>query len=420
MQFIKPFVHKALVFLFLILFSSGMYCQEVEAESQEENQAEEESTEQTQTQKQRDFIQKIEWEEDANALEYELIIQTPEGAEVLRSPKITQTFFEFSIAAGEYQYCIIAYDFLGHEASKTEWHPLTITKALKPEIVLEKNTFDVPRSGKKNTVEIPVDIEKITSDSVVELVNTKTGERITGTLVTEEVEDSASYEENEVKSSSASFENVQEGDWKLVITNPSGYSNDSEVITVSREAKEPLRYGEINLSGTVLFNFILTDTLNTYAQNESFLIQNLLGYGGAFNWLFLEFDTVQFGVSLDYAHAKRIKQKDAVFDLNLTFDAANLSLLFRKNFLDKKIGLDVKAGAGFLLVTEGINYHGNYSKMAHNPLYYGYICYEGGLAFNWIPFKHMIVEAGVDFIYAPMNQMQGMFLWPYLNLGLRF
>lgn len=381
------------------------------------NPAESEQNTNSQT---HDFSQKLEWEEEPNALDYQIIIQDILGQEVLQSERITECFFEFSLPAGEYRYSIIAYDFLGHEASRTEWNNFTITKALRPEINLEQKEIEVPRTGKTNTVEIPVDVEKITKDSTVELVNTQTGERIPGTLVVEEIEDSETYDENEAKSTSATFENVKTGDWKLVITNPSGYSTDSEVITVAKEARPPLRYGEFDVFASVSTTLILTEPLNTYTKSEDFYILNLLSFGGAINWLFMEHGDFQLGASLDYNRFMRIKQKDAIYDLNLTFDAANLTLLYRYNFLEKKIGIDLRLGAGFLLVTEGINYHGNYSKMAHNPLYYGYICYEGGLAFNWIPFSHMIVETGANFIYAPTDSMQGMFLLPYLNLGVRF
>jgi len=382
-----------------------------------QNPAESEQNTNSQT---HDFIQKLEWEEEPNALEYQIIIQDSLGQEVLQSDLITDCFFEFTLPAGEYRYSIIAYDFLGHEASRTEWHNFTITKALRPEINLEQKEIEVPRKGKTNTLEIPVDIENITKDSTVELVNTKTGERIPGTLVVEEIEDSETYDENEAKSTSATFENVKTGDWKLVITNPSGYSTDSEVITVSREQKEAVDYGEFNITGTALIDFILTEPWNSFLKNDTFLIQNLLGFGGAVDWYFMDKNDFQFGLSLDYNHFKRIKQKDAVYDLNLSFDAANFSFLVRRNFLDKKIGINARLGAGFLLITEGVNYHGNYSKMVHNPLYYGYICYEGGLAFNWIPFNHMIVQTGLDFLYARMNSGNGMFLWPYLSLGVRF
>jgi hypothetical protein len=82
------------------------------------------------------IIQRLAWEKDANALNYEIIVEqkNPSGAgytEVLRSAA-TEPFAEVSLAPGAYRYKVLVYDLLGRPAADPQWTPLDIDPAWEP------------------------------------------------------------------------------------------------------------------------------------------------------------------------------------------------------------------------------------------------------------------------------------------------
>lgn len=177
------------------------------------------------------FKQKLEWEKDANALEYKVEIIGVSNSGINKTIKTEKTSVEFSMDAGDYKYRVFAYDFLGREASVTEWKTFTITKALKPKVNLKDTTVTVD-GRKKRPVTIPVDVESITNETTLTFVNTETGEEIKGKINTEKNKDGT------VSSKSVVFPDVSVGDWKMVVTNPSGLSTESEVVQVAPQGKK--------------------------------------------------------------------------------------------------------------------------------------------------------------------------------------
>ena len=129
----------------------------------------------------KEFKQKLMWQAEPNALEYKIEIQNVDDSSEFRTIETKETFIEFSMPAGDYIYRIFAYDFLGREASVTEWMSFSILKAVKPEISLTDEIVNVNPAENK-PVEIPVNIEKITSESSAVVVNEETGEKLDGKI----------------------------------------------------------------------------------------------------------------------------------------------------------------------------------------------------------------------------------------------
>jgi hypothetical protein len=173
--------------------------------------------------------QKIEWKEDPNAFEYKVELKNlADGTtDTFTTEKSSVTF---SKPAGKYQYRITAYDFLGRESSVSRWQPIEFVKALKPKVEKVKEKVEVKpkltEEGKAvadTKIEIPVDIESVTKDSKVELVNPSTNEKIPAQIVFDRASD-----EKEKKAQKILVSDVKGGDWKIRVTNPGGFTAESE------------------------------------------------------------------------------------------------------------------------------------------------------------------------------------------------
>lgn len=176
----------------------------------------------------RKFPQRIEWRSDANALEYRVEVRregdggTTSGT---TSYSTEATFLELSLPAGRYGYRVTAIDFLGREAGVSGWTEFEILKASVPAIELRGRSVGV--LGEDGSLELDVGLSDVTEGSVVELV----GETVEGSLSP----DGGKRREagSEVESfPRVYFRNVPSGRYRLRVTNPSGLSSESDVITV--------------------------------------------------------------------------------------------------------------------------------------------------------------------------------------------
>ena len=185
------------------------------------------------------FKQTLHWNSDPNVLEYKIEIQNNSG-KIIKTITTENSSIELSLTEGRYKYRITAYDLLGRESVSTSWISLEVAVAKQPEIIHKKELEALAEDGK--TLELDVDVDDVTSDTVAELVNTKTKAKIKGKLIVDAdragATASAVAASETHKANKVQFTNVPEGDWKLVITNPSGLSSESEAFEVKDVIKE--------------------------------------------------------------------------------------------------------------------------------------------------------------------------------------
>ena len=178
------------------------------------------------------FKQKLSWVEDKNAFDYKVEIRGVETSykSLLESDT---SFVEVSLPAGKYRYRVYAFDFLGRQASVSDWRDFTVLKAVQPQVVNKEKTVVPVKDDKK--VSIPVDVKSIEEDSKVELVNKETNQVVEGKL------DVKVDDKNQLVASEAVFPMVEEGNWVVKVTNPSGLFTESEEIKVeSNVARQQL------------------------------------------------------------------------------------------------------------------------------------------------------------------------------------
>ncbi len=184
------------------------------------------------------FSQTLKWNEDDNVLEYKIDIQDSSG-KIIQSVTTENSFIDISLKEGSYKYRVTAYDLLGREAVSTGWISFEVAVAKKPEVAHSKKLEALKEDGR--TLEIELSVDDVSSDTLAELVNVKTKERITGVLILAASDGAAAsgaiFSEKH-KANMVRFTDVGEGNWKLVITNPSGYSTETEAFEVRDVIKE--------------------------------------------------------------------------------------------------------------------------------------------------------------------------------------
>ncbi|MDD5811914.1 MAG: hypothetical protein PUD17_07425 [Treponema sp.] len=454
MQSKKLFVSTFIIFLFTVMASYCLFAQENR------------------------FKQKLEWEAEPYALEYKVEIKGASSSSVLKEFITQNCYVEFSMAPGEYLYRVLAYDFLGREASCTEWENFTITKALQPKVNLKDVNVTVDGNSKR-PVTIPVDVARITDESTLVFVNTETGEKIEGIINTSKAEDGS------VSSSSVVFPNVSIGEWKMVVTNPSGLSTESEPVSVSPAGKKIVigkssvktSEDQSQIKPPVEVVHAVEENVTDNDQNDDkeekieekiegkkeeeiaekkeekieevkekkpYVVQDinlLVGmpigfslYDEFFNslsnvikmdwyvtakiqWLFVDINNIQIGPELSFASLPFMYDNDSLSILTNTY-LYQLNAVVKINLTDK-IGINAKAGAGVSTISVSSRDYVNADSF-EQAKWFGYVCAQCGVSFVWIPAKHFIVETGVDFTHIFMPDVQAGIVEPYLTVGVRF
>nr|MCR4626365.1 hypothetical protein [Treponema sp.] len=178
------------------------------------------------------FKQRISWQEDKNAYEYKVEIQSVETQMEPLIITTTESSVSFNLPGGKYRYKIYAYDFLGRSASETPWQDLEIIKAVKPQVKLAQSQYKLPKKKAKETV-LSINAQGVTKDSKVILKNTKTEQEIAGKL---EVKGNGKT----LTADSAVFEgSIEQGEWVLQIVNPSGLSDVSAPFEIAEAEEVP-------------------------------------------------------------------------------------------------------------------------------------------------------------------------------------
>ncbi len=457
MQSKKLFVSTFIIFLFTVMASYCLFAQENR------------------------FKQKLEWEAEPYALEYKVEIKGASSSSVSKEFITQNCYVEFSMAPGEYLYRVLAYDFLGREASCTEWETFTITKALQPKVNLKDVNVTVDGNSKR-PVTIPVDVASITDESTLVFVNTETGEKIEGIINTSKAEDGS------VSSSSVVFPNVSIGEWKMVVTNPSGLSTESEPVSVSPAGKKIVigkssvktSEDQSQIKPPVEVVHAVEENVTDNDQNDDkeekieekeekleekkeeeiaekkeerieevkekkpYVVQDinlLVGmpigfslYDEYFNslsnvikmdwyvtakiqWLLVDINNIQIGPELSFSSLPFMYDNDSLSILTNTY-LYQLNAVVKINLTDK-IGINAKAGAGVSTISVSSRDYVNADSF-EQAKWFGYVCAQCGVSFVWIPAKHFIVETGVDFTHIFMPDVQAGIVEPYLTVGVRF
>ena len=118
------------------------------------------------------FRQRLEWSADKNAFEYKVEIRS--GGKTVKTFTTADNFVNLNLPAGNYDYRVTVYDFLGREQDVSAWQKFEISKANEPVFNNVEENVEVDVSAGKKIV-LPVEVDNVAAGASVVLVNVKTG-----------------------------------------------------------------------------------------------------------------------------------------------------------------------------------------------------------------------------------------------------
>lgn len=400
------------------------------------------------------FSQKLLWNEEPNALSYKVEIENTGDDSIKKTIETEQTFVEFSMEPGDYRYRVFAYDFLGREASVTEWKPFSIIKALKPNVYVSDREMKIDRASSS---EIPVSVESISKESTATLVNEETGETLPGTVVVTENDEMSA-------SGIVKVEGLTEGTWKVVVKNPGGLSTESESFSAvpkgkslivgknvergeqlseqvpelvpevaeavpesepseeeektepeKKKEKKPYSPFDVNILAGAIIPFVFYDEYLKSFDGKNF------NYGFTAKISYFPFDIHSFQIGFEAGvDLTELSIRNDYIEVQFPLWLPHIDAVWRIRFFHEKFGVNVKLGAGAAFIGKNISYYE--SALRENPAhqYYCFVTANAGVSFSWIPFRHLILEAGVDFANIFIPDMISGIMDVYLCVGFRF
>ena len=388
------------------------------------------------------FKQKLSWVEDKNAFDYKVEIRGVETSykSLLESDT---SFVEVSLPAGKYRYRVYAFDFLGRQASVSDWRDFTVLKAVQPQVVNKEKTV-VPVKD-DNKVSIPVDVKSIEEDSKVELVNKETNQVVEGKL------DVKVDDKNQLVASEAVFPMVEEGNWVVKVTNPSGLFTESEEIKVEtnvarqqleaeRKAEEEQQAAEEKLTKAEVKK-------NKTAADFSMLVGggaliniydgSLLKYNNQTLWkketdssvlpevnvrmayLPVKFDGWKAGVELA-AQTSILYFDNEYIQSYLPFTVVELNCEIQRKLGTDKFLLALKLGGSASIINEIAKYKQDTEeeRQASEAAFVNWGA-QAGLSFVFIPVKNFEIELGCAFNHVFIPEMPTGNINTYLVMGVR-
>lgn len=315
-----------------------------------------------------------------------------------------ETYVEFSMSPGLYRYRIYTFDFLGRQSSVSEWQSFKITRATTPIIDVKQSNITIKR-GSKETMELPVELEDIEPESIVKLINTKNSKEITGELVIEYTDDT----KETVKSAKVIIPPIKEGEWKMVVTNPSGLKNESSVMDFDY-LKKGYRVNSLYFQGGIGFAFPLPDAqLFNYNQKPIFPTADFrIGYcplqKGPNSFGF------EFGLGSFY-----ISMKNDIIDLKLPSEQLKVNFVYQLELYNQMLYLNAKGGTGFGFTQEILS-----KSLTEQPLItFTYLSLQGGVYLMYIPYKNITLELGEEVNLLIIKGKSTSYLNTVLSIGKR-
>jgi hypothetical protein len=346
------------------------------------------------------FVQLISWDEEENALYYEVEIekQTEELWESVLTGKTEALFFESSLEAGTYRYRVRSYDFLERPGPVSDWIQFVILPARQPALLQfspdrffldEEHAWVITISGDKFV------------EGLDAFLKGPRGELIKPETV--RVEPSR----NEARLI-FSYEQLSPGIYTICVTNPGGLTSELQpfiimfrrVVDINVSAGyRPLIpfYGYINeLFGMTVF------PVGAYSRLSIVPMRQGRGYIG-----------IELEPSWNY-----IMVTGDNYEAQAQMPGATIYGMCRIWFANQVIALNVRIGGG---IYSFLDYHFTFDRGSTDSITALLPAVVAGVSSQWFVKKPFFIEAGLDFshFFTADDPSPG-YLRPFAGLGWQF
>ena len=407
------------------------------------------------------FTQKLSWSSDPNVLEYKVEIKDSSG-KIIETITTQESFVELSLTHGKYKCRITAYDLLGRESVSTVWQDFEVISQKEEQARIAREKAEQERIAAEKAERERLEAERIAKEKAEQerlakeeaerkareleeqkrleeerLAREKAEEerRLALEKAEQEERERLAREEAERQRIAAEIaaqeeaeqleaERLKREEEERAEAERLAQEKAEEEEELKKQKKEERRKAwenydrKFGLAVGAGLSFILYDGdfFSDY-MTPSQLNPNL---NGKFSYLPFHNNILRFGMEFD-AMATRFNSSNQYYNLNLSMLFLQENLALRFKLKTEKSWLQIKAGAGIVLVNENLDYYDDTDDNKKDQIRnFGFITVGGGLSLVFVPTRLITIELGADYNHLFIPDMNMGLLTPYVSLGLRF
>lgn len=407
------------------------------------------------------FTQKLSWSSDPNVLEYKVEIKDSSG-KIIQTITTQDNFVELSLTHGKYKCRITAYDLLGRESVSTVWQDFEIISQKEEQARIAREKAEQERIAAEKAEKERLEAERIAKEKAEQerlakeeaerkareleeqkrleeerLAKEKAEEerRLALEKAEQEEKERLALEEEERQRIAAEIaaqeeaerleaERLKREEEERAEAERLAQEKAEEEAELKKQKKEERRKiwenydRKFGLAAGAGLSFILYDG-NFFSD---YMTPSLLNpsLNGKFSYLPFHNNILRFGMEFD-AMATRFNSSNQYFNLNLSMLFLQENLALRLKLKSEKFWLQIKAGAGIVLINENLDYYDDTDDNKKDTIRnFGFITVGGGLSVVFVPTRLITIELGADYNHLFIPDMNMGLLTPYLSLGLRF
>ena len=407
------------------------------------------------------FTQKLSWSSDPNVLEYKVEIKDSSG-KIIQTITTQDNFVELSLTHGKYKCRITAYDLLGRESVSTVWQDFEIISQKEEQTRIAREKAEQERIAAEKAEKERLEAERIAKEKAEQerlakeeaerkareleeqkrleeerLAREKAEEerRLALEKAEQEEKERLALEEEERQRIAAEIaaqeeaerleaERLKREEEERAEAERLAQEKAEEEEKLKKQKKEERRKiwenydRKFGLAAGAGLSFILYDG-NFFSD---YMTPSLLNpsLNGKFSYLPFHNNILRFGMEFD-AMATRFNSSNQYFNLNLSMLFLQENLALRFKLKTEKCWLQIKAGAGIVLINENLDYYDDTDDNKKDTIRnFGFITVGGGLSVVFVPTRLITIELGADYNHLFIPDMNMGLLTPYVSLELRF
>jgi hypothetical protein len=348
------------------------------------------------------FVQTLRWQEEENALYYEVEIERQEGEAWLAAAEgeTEEAFFEVSLTPGVYRYRVRVYDVLGKPAGEADWIRFEVYAAKQPQLsrfspsvfYLDEDTVWVLDLSGRNLAE----------GAEIYLENQKAqGNLLSPQAVTvERSEGGARLVFN--------YGQLDPGEYTIHVVNPGGLKTSLGTFRIAF-----MKLVDVNISAGYRPLVPLYGRINTLFETGIFP----LGAYGRLSVIPIKQRWGYVGIELEPAW-NYLRVKGGEYEIQAQMAGGAVYGLYQWRFPNRVMALNFRAGGGVYSV---LNYHFIYNRGDTEPITILVPAVAAGVSFQWFIVKSFFVEVGVDMThFFAADKPQPGYFRPFIGAGWQF
>ena len=345
------------------------------------------------------FYQRLTWEEAQYAVSYHVILERKRDnmdtyMEVLRR-NVNVPYLDISVPFGEYRYRVLSFNILGLLDSQSDWEYFIVLQALQPSITdFTPNAFYFDRLTPRIII---LTGENLLPDADIYLVSRTAVDESGEPFILKPWE----IHRNELGETARLIfaeEDLLAGDYGIVVKNPGGLDTRAGVFRIA--LAKPY---DINVAGGY------TPLITLFGQKDYFLDHVFIPLGFSIRGSFipLKWSFGNLGAEVTGLWSYVTSELNG-FKTSAHLFLFNADALFQYWIIRSRLSVNARAGLGFAGI---LNYRFEFDTgRSWDPISTAAFSYNLGASIQWLFYKQIFIEGGVDFFHMTHSELPMGFL----------